>query len=415
VTTLDVPPPPIPVRVDLPETYGADPVEMWQWLHRYAPVYWFEERQFWIVSGWEHVRTVVRDDELFTSTRGNQFVPRDERSGRDVKYADAVDERIKVPRIIDMDGEQHAAYRRLISKSMTPRLIRTLETKIRVLIEDILSPVDPNSTLDVVESLAVPLPTYMISELLGVPIEDRDDFRRWSEAIIAQSRADGMPPTKELEEMFPYFEDLLQQRTKEPKDDLLSTLAQASGSNLNYKFAASELIQLCTTLLAGGNETTRNLISGGVHALLDFPDERRKLVAHPEIVDNAVEEMLRYVCPVRYFGRVAMRDTELGGQQIKEGDAIFMYFSAANRDPSVYPDPDRLDLTRDLSKAPHLSFASGPHFCAGAHLARLETSLFFTEFHKRFPDYELAGDVVTEPNLISNITLELPIRLRSAS
>jgi len=414
VTTLSdtiKPPPPIPPRVDDGAIYanGEEVTEaLFDWLHEYAPLYWYDEQRLWIVSSWTDIRDVARVPNTYVSSRGNHFFPKDDRGER--RYEGAIraglDPRIAAQTIIEMDPPQHTDYRKLVHRSLSVGLDR-LEQELRMLIRDCLKPLRDGEDYNLVEQLAVPVPLWTIAILLGVPIEDAEMYRRWSDDIAAQNAPGGSPPLKTLQEMFDYFENLLHERKANPQGDLVSIIASGLGDG---RFGDAELLHLCGFVLNAGNETTRNLISGGVRALLENQDQWDVMRERRDIVPNAVEEMLRYVSPIRYFGRVAAHDTELAGQPIAAGDAMFLYYAAANRDPKVYADPHVFDVTRDFSAHPHLAFAHGVHFCVGARLARLEAQLVFDELLDACPRLERAGEIRTEPNLMINVTTDLPVR-----
>jgi len=249
---------------------------------------------------------------------------------------------------------------------------------------------------DLVEALAVPVPMYVIAEMLGVPRADRPRFKRWSDSMIEAGGGRRSAITDAmLGEMLGYFQDVLAERRRAPKDDLVSTLARAEieGASLTDP----EILIFCITLLAAGNETTRNLISGGSLLLMRHPEQRRRLLAEPALLPNAVEEMLRWWTPVHSFIRTATRDTELRGRRIAAGDVLLLLYASANRDEEIWgEEADRFDVGRDHARQRHLAFGFGEHLCLGAPLARLEARVVFEELLARYPRFELAG----EPELL---------------
>jgi cytochrome P450 len=232
---------------------------------------------------------------------------------------------------------------------------------------------------------------YVIAEMLGVPRSDRAQFKRWSDSMIETGGGRRSAATDAcLGEMLRYFAAELADRRRAPKDDLVSTLVRAEidGAQLSD----SEILMFCITLLAAGNETTRNLISGGSLLLMRNPDQRERLLADPRLLPNAIEEMLRWWTPVQSFTRVATRDTELRGKRIREGDVTLLLYASANRDEEIWgDDADRFDVGRDHARQRHLAFGFGEHLCLGAPLARLEARVAFEELLARFPRFEAAG------------------------
>jgi cytochrome P450 len=248
----------------------------------------------------------------------------------------------------------------------------------------------PGEPVDFVEQVAVPLPLLVIAEMLGVPAADRARFKRWSDAMIAAADLGVAASIASVQELFGYFLEALAARRRAPRDDLVSALALAEVEG--ERLADDELLMFCMTLLVAGNETTRNLIAGGARALIDFPAQRRRLVADRTLLPAAVAEMLRWVTPVRAFARTATADTAIRGQRIAAGDYVVLLYASANRDETVWgPEADRFDVGR-APEAGHLAFGIGAHSCLGANLAVLEAEVLFDELLRRFPDIELATD-----------------------
>jgi len=389
-----------PVRIADGSMYLGDMDEIYTRLHAEAPVFWDDEQQVWVLSKWADVRDAVRDPQAFTSEKGSHFFPFDDRTSEG-RAPDA--------NVLYMDPPKHTVYRKLIMSALTPRLIKSIEPRIRRLVVEHLDEFQPGQPVDFVSAVSIPIPLLVITDLLGLPIEDRELYLRWADAFGGShvTGSDAGERNATIAQMTQYMDDVLKQRLQNPTDDLLSALAFASedGDKLDY----AEVIQIAVLMLAAGNDTTRNLLSGGVRALLQWPDERAKLAADPDLMPGTVEEMLRYVSPVRYFGRVATRDVEIRGHTIRADDAIVPYYAAANRDPEIYPDPHRFDVERRMDRSPHVAFSYGTHFCAGARLARQEAHVVFDELLKRFPNYEQAGEIELEPNVMLNATLALPI------
>ncbi|MBO2451529.1 cytochrome P450 [Actinomadura barringtoniae] len=325
---------------------------------------------------------------------------------------------------LTMDPPDHTRLRKLVSKAFTARLIERLRPRIEVLVDELLNGVEGD--VDLLATLAYPLPVILISELLGVPPEDRDRFKAWSDTLARGLDPDFMLAASELdrraearEEFAAYFRELAERRRAEPREDLLSALVAVSDEG--DVLSEEDLIATCVLLLVAGHETTVNLIGNGALALLRHPDQLEWFRAHPERVGIAVEELLRYDPPVQLTLRAALEDVELNGTLIKQGQPLLLLTGAANRDPAVFADPDRLDLARygrdDASR--HLAFGLGIHFCLGAPLARLEGQIALGKlFQHDVGDLrEVAlktGELAYRDNLVLRGLDELPVHITRA-
>ena len=368
---------------DRPEFFLGDPHAVFRRLRREDPLPWYPgSGGAWCLLKHADIVTVSRDPQRFSSTRGIQIGMRDV-AGRPAEVP---------PTILEMDPPEHNRYRKLVIRAFTPGATLELETMVRQIARECLEAVAPGEVMDLVDALAVPLPMYVIAEMLGVPRSDRADFKRWSDSMIEAGGGGRSPATDAaLGEMLGYFQRFLGERRCAPKDDLVSTLARAEieGAALSDP----EILMFCVTLLAAGNETTRNLISGGSLLLMRHPDQKRRLLEEPELLPNAVEEMLRWWTPVQSFIRTATCDTNLRERRISEGEVLLLLYASANRDEEVWgEDADRFDVGRDHSRLRHLAFGFGEHLCLGAPLARLEARVMFEELLARFPRFELAGE-----------------------
>jgi cytochrome P450 len=308
-----------------------------------------------------------------------------------------------------MDPPQHNRYRKLVIQAFTPRAIAALEPRIRAIARESLDAVPLGEPVDFVEAVSTPLPMYVIAEMLGVPREDWPAFRRWSDAMVRAGGGTRDAVTDAvLGEMFGYFAEHLADRRRAPREDLVSTLAH--GEIDGDRLADPEILMFCVTLLVAGNETTRNLVSGGAYALIQYPDEKRKLLADPGLLENAVEEMLRWWPPVMSFTRRATRATSLRGKPIAAGDCVLLLYPAANRDEEVWgEDAERFDVSRDHAHRRHLSFGFGEHLCLGASLARLEARVLFEDLLARLPEFEPAGPVVRLHSRLMNGIEHMPV------
>ena len=372
----------------------ADMRARFAWLRENAPVFWSEADQLWVLTRYADVEYVSKHQEIFTSAEG-------------------VRPGLKIG-LIDEAEPRHGELRALINKGFTPRMVKKLETTFRELTTRAIDAIADKGQCDFVESISVPLPLWLIASMLGIREEDWDRFHAWSDDMIAAEGNLGNVEIaaragKAFVEYATYATAVIEARRREPQDDLISILAGAkdAGKLVQFGYESSaameaagvspldavhndELIKLCVILLVAGNETTRNGISGGMQLLIENPGERRKLIERPELLNGAVEEMVRLVSPVHSFCRTAVGDTELRGQRIERGQKVLLIYGSANRDREVYGED--ADVFRIERGASHLGFGIGSHFCLGANLARMEMRVVFSELMRRLPDIEYAGD-----------------------
>ncbi len=336
----------------------------------------------WAVTRYEDIRAISRDPERFVSGRGvliNDPMRSDGSGG------------LNTFSILHLDPPVHALYRKVVNRQFTPRAVGHLEETIRRTVTDVLDTVVPDEPVDAVDTLASVVPIAVIAELFGVGDADRELFRRWSDAIIASpDQADSPGTADEVGQMAEFLVAHIDSPATEGNDllDILKS-TELDGRPLNRL----EIMGFCMTLLVAGNETTRTLISGGLEALYGEPKQRAALVGDSSLLPIAVEELLRWVTPIQAFGRTAVVDVELGGQEVAEGEFLVMLYASGNRDESVFgPTAANLDVRRPVAPT-HLAFGFGEHLCLGAALARLEARIFFEELLARFPAYDIVGDV----------------------
>jgi cytochrome P450 len=304
------------------------------------------------------------------------------------------------------DPPDHARLRKLVNKAFTARRIEALRERIRSVVDELLdAAVAAGPTMDVIGALASPLPTTVICELFGIPAEDREEvgtfFRRLGDLGEDIEQAEAVVDQFEV-----YLSRLIEERRREPADDLISALvtAQARGDQLTDE----ELLSTCFMLITAGDETTTNLIGNGTLALLRHPEELRRLREDPALIRPAVEELVRYDTPTQVIIRVVAEELRIGGRTLAEGDLVYLVLAATNRDPERFADPDRLDLRRAGNR--HLAFGNGPHFCLGAPLARLEAEIAVGALVRRFPDLRLNSRTLTwRPNPLQRRLAALPV------
>ena len=390
------------------------PHEWFSWLRANAPVFHHDEPDgdgFWVVTRHEDIVTANRDAATFSSAQ--------ERGGvvsLDTPAAPVEGQEMAGNMMLFMDPPGHTRYRKLVNRGFTPRMVGALEPHLRELTVRIVEDAIAKGECDFVVDVAAELPLEVIAELLGVPREDRFKLFEWSNRMISADDPEYRVSDENLMdaqvELYMYAQALAEARRADPRPDIVTTLLNAEVDGDTLSELDFNLFFLLLTV--AGNETTRNAIAHGMHAFLENPDQWALLVSDPEAhIDGAVEEILRWATPVMFFRRNCTRDTELGGQVIREGEKISLWYISANRDESVFDEPFRFDITRDPN--PHIAFGGGgPHFCLGAQLARLEIRLLFEELARRVPQLESRG---TPDRLRSNFVAgikHLPVRLGPA-
>jgi len=376
-----------------PAFFAGDPDTALADQRRECPVRWHDDGEFWAVCRYRDIQTVGKDPGTFCSGSGVLMADR----GREIAAQDS---------ILYLDPPRHGSYRKLVSRAFTPRRVADLEPRIRQLTMELLDAIDPGRPVDLVDALTAPLPLLVIAELLGLPAEDREDFRRWSDAIMGAATKLTEENAALSLELFGYFDTQLDARQAVPRDDLLGALmlAEIDGRRLTRQ----ELLGFCMTLLVAGNETTRSLMTGGLLALAEEPEQRAKLAADKTLGPQAVEEMLRWVTPIMAMARTATGNTVIGETPMRGGDYVVMVYVAANRDEEAFgPNADRFDIGR--APNPHLAFGFGEHFCIGASLARLETRVLLDELLRRWPDYRVVGPAVRAPSTLLRQITSVPV------
>jgi cytochrome P450 family 142 subfamily A polypeptide 1 len=360
--------------------YASQPYDDWAWMREHAPVYWDARNKVWALTRYDDVLAVEKDAATFSSHRA----PR--------PHGD------HLPMMISMDDPEHVRRRKLVSRGFTPRRVRDHEATIQRICTQIVDRVAPKGTCDFVWDIAAPLPLLLIADMLGFPPDSYDDLLRWSDDLIRATTIDPAPEVAEagFTAMLQFREfqmGVIADRRARPGDDLVSILCEAEidGERLDDESIISESL----LILIGGDETSRHVMTDGMLALLEHPDQmailRDDAVSMNEAsIEVGVEELLRWVSPIKNMSRTATREYELRGQTLHEGDQLILMYPSANRDAAVFDDPDRFDVRRDPN--PHLAFGFGPHFCMGASLARIELKVMFSELLRRIPDLHLAGD-----------------------
>lgn len=291
------------------------------------------------------------------------------------------------------DPPDHTRLRSLVSKAFTPRAVRELHPRVQRIVNELLDDLDGKERFDLIESFAFPMPVTVIAEMLGVPAQDMDRFKHWSNDVsltIEPSLSDEQIRRVERasEQLYNYFEGIIEERRREPQNDMVTALlnAEDEGDKLTHE----ELLGTLVLLLVAGNETTRNLIGNGMRALLKNPDQLQRLRDNPDLLDSAINELLRYDSPVQLDGRLVHNDVEVAGHRIRAGQRVLCAIGAANRDPDVFTEPDKLDIGRD--ERSHIAFGRGIHHCLGAPLAMLEARAAFSTLLDRFSSIRLVSE-----------------------
>jgi hypothetical protein len=327
--------------------------------------------------------------------------------------------------MINMDNPWHFQLRREHMPYFTPAYLNALKTKISDQITALLDVVATKRETDLVEDFSSRLPLFTLCEILGVPAEDRDKFLVWMHYLEqAQNLAyqqqlgtleinDGLMKfvgdfNANVSEMFEYGQRMLKARRANPQNDLMSAIARAQ---IDGELLSDEYLDGSWLLIVfAGNDTTRNTLSGTMKLLSEFPDQKAKLAANPSLLPGAVDEFIRMVSPVIYMRRTATKDVEVGGQQIAEGEKVVMYYGAANRDPAMFADPDRLDVTR-ANASKHIAFGFGPHVCIGKRVAQIQLEESYRQILSRFPRMEWTGEIEVAPNNFVYAISKLGVRV----
>jgi cytochrome P450 len=366
----------------LPE-FHANPYPFYHALREKDPVHQ-SPMGFWVLTRYDDVVTSLRDPRYGRDS----FAPLIEAT-----YGPETAEG-NLPRSMLMrDPPDHTRLRALVNKAFTPRVIEGMRAHIQAVVDRLLDKVQGARSMDVIDDLAYPLPVTVICEMLGVSLDDQDAIRGWSSDIARSLDAIGLMADPDIvargvaarRNLTEYFRRLLPERRQHPKADLLSLLigVEEQGDKLNE----GELLAMCLLLFIAGHETTVNLIGNGTLALLEHPDQMARFKDDPALIPSAIEELLRYDSPVQWTARITNADVEAGGREIPSGSMIIAAIGAANRDPSHFPDPDRLDIARADNR--HVSFGFGIHFCLGAPLARVEGQIALGTLLRRIPDLAL--------------------------
>lgn len=389
----------------LPADFYADPYPYYAALRAHAPVKCMPDGSYFLTRHAD-CEYVYKNPGLFSSDKKQEFKP---------KYGDSLLFEHHTTSLVFNDPPLHTRVRRLIAGSLTPRAIASMETDLIALVGALLDRMASKPNVDIIEDFASAIPIEVIGNLLGVPRDRRAPLRDWSlailgalEPVVSQEAADR--GNRAVAEFLPYLEDLVEDRRRNPgneEQDVLTKLIQ--GERDGERLTMKELLHNCIFLLNAGHETTTNLIGNGLVALLEHPDQKQLLVSDPALIRTAVEEILRYESSNQLGNRITTGPVIIGGVEMSAGTMITIGIGAANRDPAVFSDPERMDVSRKPNR--HLAFGSGIHQCAGMNLARLEGAIAISMFLKRFPAYALAAPPVRGGRARFRGFLKVPVDL----
>ncbi|MEX2269770.1 MAG: cytochrome P450 [Acidimicrobiia bacterium] len=372
------------------DLYGDRAREAYTWMRAHSPVHFDEKNAMWGLATYDAVLSAERDAKVFSNAGGSR------------------PDTGPLPWMIDLDAPEHLKRRKLVNRGFTPARVRASEPQLGRICDELIDRVCEQGECDFVHDIAAPLPMIVIGDMLGIPPEDRGLLLAWSDAMLASLSGD--PEHLEAAgEAFLGYQDYAQKmmaarRESGAADDLIGVLvhAEIDGDRLEDH----EIVMETLLLLVGGDETTRHVTTGGMEQLLVNPDQRQQLVDDPTLLPSALEEMLRWVSPIKNMARTVTRDVELAGRQLHAGDRALLLYESANFDDGQFKYPERFDIERSPNE--HLAFGFGPHFCLGASLARLELQTMFERLLTRLPDLELVPDA-SYPRFLGQLA-EMPVR-----
>lgn len=375
----------------------ADPYDLYERIRVKDPVHRMRLINAWAMTGYEDAQEVLSDHKRFSSGDNKlQYAP--------------------YRTMLDLDPPDHTRLRSLVSKAFTPRSVLELGPRVQEIVDELLDSVAGKERFDLIRDFAFPLPVIVIAEMLGIPAEDRDRFDVWSndlalavEPLLSAEEVERVE--RASDEIVAYFEGIIERRRERPEDDLLSALlaAEEEGERLSH----DELLGTLMLLLVAGNETTRSLIGNGMLALLKHPDQLQRLREDPQLLETAIDELLRYDSPVQLIVRVALEEMEFRGRRFDAGQRIMVLVGAANRDPTVFVNPGALDIGR--KEKSHISFGRGIHYCLGSPLALLEARVAFANLLERFSSIELVSEPAFKDQIVLRGVESLWIEVERAS
>ncbi|HEY8173951.1 MAG TPA: cytochrome P450 [Dehalococcoidia bacterium] len=394
----------------LRRSFRVDPYASYRKLQQKDPFHRSRAIGGWVLTRHADISTVLRDQNFFTD--GRKIARLRKENEKRIASGDITREEIDSESMLGLDPPDHTRLRSLVSKAFTPRSVEALRPRIEQVVDELIDQAAAKGAFDVIREIAYPLPVIIIAEMLGIPTEDREQFKSWSDDMaksVGMANLDEQRASRKAQRALrDYLVPIIQERRREPREDLLSALvaAEEEGDQLTIMQVHATI----SLLLVAGNETTTNLIGNGLLALLQHRDQFERLRDNPDMIGTAVEEMLRYDSPVQGTSRFTLEDTTVNGHPVRAGHQMFLFFGAANRDPEQFPDPETFDIGREDNR--HLSFGHGIHFCLGAPLARIEGPVALNALVQRFPNMRLATEeLIWGDNIVLRGLTELPVRV----
>ncbi|MBJ8108360.1 MULTISPECIES: cytochrome P450 family protein [Bacillus] len=388
--------------------FKEDAYEIYKESRKMQPILFVNEVEIgkeWLITRYEDALPLLKDNRL-KKDAANVF-PQDTTN----MYLSVDNSDHLTTHMLNSDPPNHSRLRSLVQKAFTPKMITQLDGRIQRIADDLIREIERKGTLNLVDDYSFPLPIIVISEMLGIPKEDQAKFRIWSHAVIAspETPEEIKETEKQLSEFITYLQYIVDIKRKDPKEDLVSALILAE--NEGHKLSAPELYSMIMLLIVAGHETTVNLITNTVLALLENPNQLQLLKDNPKLIDSAIEEGLRYYSPVEVTtARWAAEPFQIHEQTIQKGDMVVIALASANRDETIFENPDVFDITRENNR--HIAFGHGSHFCLGAPLARLEAKIAITTLFNRMPALQLKGnreDIKWQGNYLMRSLEELPL------
>ncbi|MCY4136150.1 MAG: cytochrome P450 [bacterium] len=388
----------------------ADPHSYFSVLREHDPVHWNEKYRAWFIHRYHDVLDALRDPRFSSERIGAAYdrLTEEQRAERQPTYD------ILMDWLVFRDPPDHTRLRRLVSRAFTPRAVEAWRDRITGVVDELIDGLSERDHFDLIEDFAYPIPAVVIAEMMGVPPDDRDRFKDWSDDVMilvfgARGVGDRRARAQQgLVELAAYLGDLVAHYRQHPADNIISNLVDASEGDDSLE--DPEIVANCVLFLFGGHETTTNLIGNGIRVLLNHPGQLQKLREDPSLIKPAVEEILRFDGPSKMEVRTLADEVEMGEKTLPAGDMVYLVQHAANRDPDAFDQPDRFDIARDPNN--HIGFGFGLHFCLGASVARLEGTIALEALVRRLPNLELGSEPeVWVPTMLSRGLEHLPVSL----
>ena len=367
-----------------------DPYPLLHQMREQEPIYWSDSIGGWILTRYDDIMATFKDTESFSNEgrlgKAVEYLPPEKRA----KYK-PFEDHYATKGLLHSDPPDHTRMRNVIVKDFTPNVVEQMRPNIQSVVNHLIEEAEKNGGMDVVPEFASALPVGVIAEILGVPRADRHLFKRWTDMILGfqgvnkPSEGDLTRAQDGLQEIRPYLTNMIEERRKQPRKDLMSKFVTAMTDE--GRISESELINTCVTLFTAGHETTLSLISSTIYTLLSHPEQLALLRKNLDLLKSTIEESLRFESPVSRQTRLMKQDASLNGKALKKGQLVFQMLNAANRDPAYFKDPDTFNIRRENNR--HIAFGFGPHFCIGATLARTEAFIAVGTLIQRFPNLRL--------------------------